>query len=510
MKLYTGASKSGGWGARAPAPRPGSASEILLRSHSRGSPNSMMHWQIQVEYKYTVFRKKWSNSRLAALGVDPPQGNPGSPLHPIHYLIGQCSTTTHPFPDKTDTNPPHPNSLAPPVVLFLDPTHWTGWPAPHPWMIDRLRSRLCVSPEKLAMKEVCSLLGQGNESRVPPTGRFSCQIIKSEDFVQIKLIQGLNWVFSVKFDCGLFCGVWQWSFSVGFWHGAFLLDFSVAVLLGFFCGVNCGLFSAVWMWALSMDFFFCTKFSVAIFTARIRRMGEGKFQFVCSHLGYPCPRFFPRSLVPGPFPGGPQSQVLSQVTDPRSFPGGITLLARTVPYPGISGGPEGVQGTCAPLWANFFHFHAVFMKNWSNSMSASPPPPWGWRTPLGNPGSANGNQRYNMLVNSLGCFERLNIIRWGKLFSKWMIFDCSIDLLKFNNKVTGWQNVSERKCQGNTRKIQEIYFNKMFVARSRQMYKMGYLQKSITKLHMLNKRKCSTNILILPSWTEYNRILYKY
>ena len=38
--------------------------------------------------------------------------------------------------------------------------------------------------------------------------------------------------------------------------------------------------------------------------------------------GYPSPRFFPRSLVPGHFWGVPQSQVLSQLSGPRFFPRG--------------------------------------------------------------------------------------------------------------------------------------------------------------------------------------------
>ena len=46
--------------------------------------------------------------------------------------------------------------------------------------------------------------------------------------------------------------------------------------------------------------------------------------------GYPSPMFFLRSLVPSPFQGVPQSQVLFQVTDPRSFLGGTLVLTRTV------------------------------------------------------------------------------------------------------------------------------------------------------------------------------------
>ena len=45
-----------------------------------------------------------------------------------------------------------------------------------------------------------------------------------------------------------------------------------------------------------------------IFTARIWRMGKVMFSQVSARPqgveGYPSPRFFPRSLVPGPFPGG--------------------------------------------------------------------------------------------------------------------------------------------------------------------------------------------------------------
>ena len=54
--------------------------------------------------------------------------------------------------------------------------------------------------------------------------------------------------------------------------------------------------------------------------------------------GYPSPRFFPRSLVPGPFWGIPQFQVLSQVISPRSFPGGI---------PNLVGGYPVLDGVCA-------------------------------------------------------------------------------------------------------------------------------------------------------------------
>ena len=42
-----------------------------------------------------------------------------------------------------------------------------------------------------------------------------------------------------------------------------------------------------------------------IFTARIRRMGEGNFSVFSMGRGYLRPRIFPRSLVPGPFWGYP-------------------------------------------------------------------------------------------------------------------------------------------------------------------------------------------------------------
>ena len=42
---------------------------------------------------------------------------------------------------------------------------------------------------------------------------------------------------------------------------------------------------------------------------------------------YPCSRFFLRSLIKVPFWGVPQSQVLSQVTGPKSFSGGTPVLA---------------------------------------------------------------------------------------------------------------------------------------------------------------------------------------
>ena len=44
--------------------------------------------------------------------------------------------------------------------------------------------------------------------------------------------------------------------------------------------------------------------------------------------GYPSSMFFPRSLFPYPFQGIPQSEVLYQVTGPRSFLEGTPVLAR--------------------------------------------------------------------------------------------------------------------------------------------------------------------------------------
>ena len=40
--------------------------------------------------------------------------------------------------------------------------------------------------------------------------------------------------------------------------------------------------------------------------------------------------------------------------------------------------------TSQPFWPNFLHFHAVSMKIWRDNRL---PPHWGWRLPLGNPGS---------------------------------------------------------------------------------------------------------------------------
>ena len=41
----------------------------------------------------------------------------------------------------------------------------------------------------------------------------------------------------------------------------------------------------------------------------------------------------------------------------------------------------GARDARPPSRPNCFHFHAVFGKNWANSMLA-PPPLWGWRTPF--------------------------------------------------------------------------------------------------------------------------------
>ena len=59
-----------------------------------------------------------------------------------------------------------------------------------------------------------------------------------------------------------------------------------------------------------------------------------------SFPGYPSSRFFPWSLVQGPFTGGTQSQVLSLVSGLRSFPGGL-------PQSQLGGGgyPSLSQGT---------------------------------------------------------------------------------------------------------------------------------------------------------------------
>ena len=102
-----------------------------------------------------------------------------------------------------------------------------------------------------------------------------------------------------------------------------------------------------------------------IFTARIRRMGKVMFSQVSvhSHGGItPCPRFFPRSLVPGPFLAGgrypsprffprylvpgpfpgyhcpwffPRSLVPGPFSGlPQSWPGGTPVLVRKYPNPG--------------------------------------------------------------------------------------------------------------------------------------------------------------------------------
>ena len=55
--------------------------------------------------------------------------------------------------------------------------------------------------------------------------------------------------------------------------------------------------------------------------------------------GYPSPRFFPRSLVPGSFQGVPQSQVLSKVFGPRSFLWGVPQSwPGRYPSPVLAGG----------------------------------------------------------------------------------------------------------------------------------------------------------------------------
>ena len=66
---------------------------------------------------------------------------------------------------------------------------------------------------------------------------------------------------------------------------------------------------------------------------------------------------------------------------------GFTLLKQRTAK-SIGGSRGGGAGTRAPpSGSNFLHFHAVFGKNWSNSMLA--PPPLGLAPPrLGNPGSA--------------------------------------------------------------------------------------------------------------------------
>ena len=71
--------------------------------------------------------------------------------------------------------------------------------------------------------------------------------------------------------------------------------------------------------------------------ARIRRMGKVMLSQVSVYpRGYP----FPRSLVPGPFPGVPQSQVLSWEVS-LSQPGGT-------PWPGQDWVPPGQDRTGVP------------------------------------------------------------------------------------------------------------------------------------------------------------------
>ena len=72
------------------------------------------------------------------------------------------------------------------------------------------------------------------------------------------------------------------------------------------------------------------------FTALIRRMGKVMFSHVCfcSHRGGPQSQVL--SYVSGPrsFAGAPQFQVLFQVSGNRSFPEGAPVLARGYPSPG--------------------------------------------------------------------------------------------------------------------------------------------------------------------------------
>ena len=96
---------------------------------------------------------------------------------------------------------------------------------------------------------------------------------------------------------------------------------------------------------------------ILLITARIQRMGKVQFRQVCicTHWGggavpgsfpglwsrvlskvlsggYPSPKFFRRSLLSGPFWEVPQSQVLSQVSVPRSFLGGTPVPGS---FPGL-------------------------------------------------------------------------------------------------------------------------------------------------------------------------------
>ena len=74
------------------------------------------------------------------------------------------------------------------------------------------------------------------------------------------------------------------------------------------------------------------------FTARIRRCAS-----VHTPGGYPSPRFFPRSLVPGPFGGYPSPRFF-----PRSLLGGTPVIAMGYPIlgypqPGQDGVPPSSQ-----------------------------------------------------------------------------------------------------------------------------------------------------------------------
>ena len=94
----------------------------------------------------------------------------------------------------------------------------------------------------------------------------------------------------------------------------------------------------VWYWWILIGCFI---------TARIRRMGEGNvFTGVCLFTGgYPSPKFFTRSLVPGPFQGGTQSWPGSTpvlVGGTPSLAGG-TLIWVT-PWPGQDGVPPARTG----------------------------------------------------------------------------------------------------------------------------------------------------------------------
>ena len=65
-------------------------------------------------------------------------------------------------------------------------------------------------------------------------------------------------------------------------------------------------------------------------------LGEGTIVPGSGSLSWevPSPRFFSRSLVPDHFLGAPQSQVLSQVSGPRSFPDGTPVADGGTPFLG--------------------------------------------------------------------------------------------------------------------------------------------------------------------------------